>query len=112
MNMNDMEIKEGDIIYYLNSFLVVERLDYIEKPVTKKVKTGWFSSKKVETGQFEKVLNVLWYTKVGDNSGMMTGIKFANWYNWIAAKDHASVLLHQAEMIIGKRNKDMIKDGN
>jgi hypothetical protein len=75
--------------------------------LTKKVKTGVFSSETVKTGETIDRLESVWWKRVGDMTNEVVGKTFSSQYRWDIMIHNAKMIITQAKILLDEQ-KDKI----
>jgi hypothetical protein len=94
-------MKVGDIALSAEGVLwKITRLETKKIPITKTVKTGWFSSREEETGEIKEEIDRVWWCPIGEEwKGRETSNALSCYYDWDKMIVNARLIIKQVELL-------------
>ena len=96
--MKKLNFKVGDIALFKDRLVIIQQIDFAEVTTKTRVGGSWF--KPVYEDVKSKHLSAVWWSEIGDYTGMMTSSSNSHYCDWIERVLYATILLKQATIIL------------
>ena len=96
--MKKLNFKVGDIALFNDRLIIIQQIDFAEVITKQRVGGSWF--KPVYEDVKSKHLSAVWWSEIGDYTGMITSSSNSHHLNWRERVLYATILLKQATIIL------------